>query len=371
MKRLLGMSLATLLIGLVGCERASVTTAPAAPPPPSVGVAAATLQEVTPTTEFVARVEAIDAVDLVARVNGFLLSREFSEGALVKPGALLFRIEREPFEAAVAARRAEVERTDATLLNARLQRERLEPLVPRGGATQAQLDQAVAAEQEARAARSAALAALQAAEIDLGYTEIRAPFEGRIGRSNFAEGAVVGPGAGALARLVRVNPVFVTIPINDRAMLAFRQNRNTSDFAPFLRLADGSLIEAPGIFEFFDPEVDATTDTVRVHARFENDAGLLLPGQFVTVLARAITPVQSLVIPQVAVQQDQAGRLVLTLDEDDRVQVTRVTLGERIGSDWVVRDGLAVGERVIVDGIQKARPGMIVQPLDSALYPED
>lgn len=372
MKHLTGLLLVMLASVLLGCERAPPAPT-VAPPPPAVGVASVVPREVTPTLEFVGRVEAIDAVDLVARVNGFLMSREFEEGARVEQGELLFRLEREPFEAAVAARRADVERTEATLLNARLQRERIAPLIARGGATQAQLDEAVAAEQVAAAGRSAALAALQQAEIDLGYTEIRASFAGRIGRANFAVGAVVGPAAGPLARLVQLDPIFVTIPVTDRTMLAIRQaqSQGGSGFAPYLRLADGTLLDEPGVFRFFDPEVSATTDTVRVRAEFPNDDGVLLPGQFVTILARATTSAQALVIPQVAVQQDQAGRLVLTVNEEYRVQVARVTLGERIGSDWVVLEGLEAGQQVIVEGIQKARPGLLVQPLPAALYSGD
>lgn len=366
MKQRLSTSIAMLVVVLTGCEQVEVVAPAPPPPPPTVGVAAVVPREVTPTMEFVGRVEAIDSVDLIARVKGFLMERAFDEGATVKRGDLLFRLEREPFEAAVAVRQADVERAEATLRNAQLQRGRIAPLIARGGATQAQLDEATAAEGEATAARSAALAALRQAEIDLGYTEIRAPFDGRIGRANFATGAVVGPTVGPLARLVRIDPIFVNIPITDRAMLAFRQTQN-SDFAPYLRLADGSLIEQPGVFDFADPQVDATTDTVRVRARFDNAAGILLPGQFVTVLVRALTPKQALVVPQIAVQQDQAGRLVLTLDEDDRVRVTRVTLGERIDSDWVVSDGLEAGQQVIVEGLQKARPGALVQPVPATL----
>ncbi|MBK1645487.1 hypothetical protein CKO25_12705 [Thiocapsa imhoffii] len=366
MLRPLVLSVLTVVIGLVGCDQGEVA-APVAAPPPAVGVAEVGFREMTPAMEFVGRVEAIDSVDLMARVNGFLLSREFEEGSTVKAGDLLFRIEREPFEALVAARQADVERSEATLLNARLQRERIEPLVARNAAAQSELDIAVAAEQEAAAARSAALAALRSAEIDLGYTEIRAPFDGRIGRANFAEGAVVGPAVGPLARLVRMDPIFVTVPITDRAMLAMRRAQDTSGFAPHLRLADGEMLETTGIFEFFDPEVDATTDTVRVRARFENDEAILLPGQFVTLVARATESEQALVVPQIAVQQDQAGRLVLTLDDENRVQVTRVMLGQRLDTDWVVLGGLEAGEFVVVEGIQKARPGMIVQPYSSTL----
>ncbi len=354
-----------LVLTLTGCEPASEApgSAAAPPPPPAVGVAPVREREITPSTEFVARVEAIDAVDLAARVQGFLEERAFDEGAMVQAGALLFRIEREPFEANVAARNADVERTTATLTNARLQRERLEPLIARGGATQAQLDAAIAAEQEARAARDAAQAALQRAEIELGYTEIRAPFTGRIGRVPFAVGAVVGPQSGPLARLVRVDPIFVNIPVNDRTMLAVRRMQDPSEqFRPYVRLADGSMIEEPGRFEFSDPEVDPTTDTVRVRATFDNADELLLNGQFVTVVSRAAQPETALVVPQIAVQQDQAGRLVLVVTPENKVELVRVSLGARVDTDWIVESGLQIGQAVIVEGLQKARPGMLVEP---------
>lgn len=373
MRRSLGLILVSGVIGLLGCEPGEQAAGPAvAAPPPAVGVAPVREREITPSMEFVGRVEAIDSVDLVARVQGFLEERAFDEGAMVAAGDLLFRIEREPYEANVTARRADIERNTATLTNARLQRQRLEPLIERGGATQAQLDAAIAAEQEASAAVDAARAALQRAEIELSYTEIRAPFTGRIGRVAFAEGAVVGPQSGPLARLVRIDPIYVNVPVNDRTMLAVRRMQDRSEqFQPYVRLADNSMLDEPGRFQFFDPEVDATTDTVRVRASFDNADELLLPGQFVTVISRATAPEMAMVVPQIAVQQDQAGRFVLVVTPDNEVQLARVELGARVDTDWIVQSGLQVGQHVIVEGVQKARPGMVVQPTPAALFEED
>lgn len=367
MRRIFALSVTMLAAALAACDQAEDAGTAAATPLPSVGVTAVVEREITPAFDFVARVEAIDSVDLEARVTGFLVERLFEEGATVQRGDLLFRIEPGPYEAAVAARRAELARTEATLVNATQQRERMEPLVRREAQPQARLDELVAGEREAAANRDAARAALDRSLIDLGYTEITAPFTGRIGRAAFAEGAVVGPGSGPLARLVRLDPIFVTIPVTDRAMIAVRRAEDpASQFLPYLRLADGTRLDEPGRFVFIDPQVDATTDTVRVRAEFANADELLLPGQFVTVTIRAVEPATAIVIPQIAVQQDQAGRMVLTLDENDVVQITRVTMGERVDTDWIVQGGLELGQTVIVDGLQKARPGMTVQPVATA-----
>lgn len=363
MPRLLGLIPLLAVLALAGCDDAGEGgSAPQAGPPPAVGVAPVTRRDVTPSIDLVARVEAIDSVDLVARVTGFLEEQAFVEGAQVEQGELLFRIEREPYEVAVAARTADVERMEATLLNAQQQRQRMEELVNREAQPQARLDEAIAAEDEARAARDAAEAALRQARIDLGYTEIRAPFGGRIGRAAFAEGAVVGPGSGPLARLVQLDPIYVAIPVTDRALLAYRRAQDSPQgLAPYLRLADGSMLDEPGTFAFFDPQVSETTSTITVRATFDNANGLLLPGQFVTVVVRSVETTPALVVPQIAVQQDQVGSFVLTVDNEGRVQETRVELGDRVDTDWIVNGGLEEGQAVIVEGLQKVRPGVTVQ----------
>lgn len=364
MLRFTTVLLALIAVGVAACDDAEQTTgaAPGGGPPPAVGVSPVVTREVTPALEFVARVEAMDSVELEARVTGFLVERAFAEGAMVEAGQLMFRIEPEPYEVAVAARTADVERMEATLLNASQQRERMEELVRRDAQPQARLDEATAAEDEARAARNAALAALRQAEIDLSYTEISAPFAGQFGRAMFSEGAVVGPTSGTLGRLVRLDPIFVAIPVTDRQMLEVRRAQSDEDaFQPFLRLSDGSILDTPGEWAFFDPEVSQTTSTITVRAAFENPTGLLLPGQFVTVLVRSQEPAKALVIPQVAVQRDQSGEFVLVVDQESRVQEARVSLGERIETDWVVEGGLEEGQNVIVEGLQKVRPGVLVE----------
>ncbi len=363
LRRIIALLVLVAATALAGCDEAPEDAGAGAGPPPGVGVAAVVRRDVTPSLELVARVEAINAVDLEARVRGFLVERDFTEGSAVDAGQRLFQIEREPYEIAVAARNADVERAAATLLNAEQQRARLEELVRRNAQPQARLDEAIAAEDEARAARDAARAALRQAKLELGYTVISAPFAGRIGRAAFAEGAVVGPGSGPLARLVQLDPIYVAIPVTDRALLAVRraQGQPERHYQPFLRLADGTVLEDPGKFAFFAPQVDPTTSTITVRASFANPEGLLLPGQFVTVIVRTAEPVQALVVPQIAVQQDQAGRFVLVVDDGNRVQEARVTLGDRVDTDWIVEGGLEEGQSVIVEGLQKVRPGMVVQ----------
>ena len=334
---------------------------------PSVIVAAVERREVTPSFVFVGRVEAAETVELVARVEGFLERRGFREGGDVEQGDLLFLIEQAPYRIAVEQREADLAGAQATLDNAQGDFARKEALVERGTLAPSALDEARAALGTARAGVQQAQAALRRARLDLSYTEVVSPIAGRASRAAFSVGSFVRPNGGVLATVTSIDPVHVTIAVPERDLIeARRQGMDLDDppVAPSLRLSDGSDYEHPGDFDYVEPAVDRATDTILARAVFPNPDGVLLPGQFVTVIVREKQPLSTLVVHQAAVQRDRQGRFVLVVDRADRIEVRRVTLGDRTGADWTVSDGLAEGERVVVQGLQKIRPDMVVNPVE-------
>ena len=341
------------------------TTAAAQPMPqsapsdaPSVVVAEVERRGVTPSFFYVGRVE---AVELVARVEGFLERRDFREGGQVEKGDLLFLIEQAPYRIAVEQHEADLAGARATLKNAEEDFARKETLVERKTLARAALGEARASVQQGRAA-------LRRAELDLSYTEVASPIAGQISRAAYSVGAFVRPGDGALATVTSTDPVHVTIAVPEKDLIeARRQGIDLEDppVAPSLLLSDGSAYAHAGEFDYLDPSVDQATDTVLARAVFPNPERVLLPGQFVTVIVRQKQPVSAVVIPQAAVQKDQRGHFVLVVGRADRAVVRRVVLGEPTGAEWVVAEGLAEGERVVVQGLQKIRPDMVVNPVEA------
>ena len=353
-----------LALALAACDDAAEapTNAAAAAPPPAVTVLTLQPSAVTPGVQFNGRVVAVDTVDLRARVTGFLEQRLFEEGADVNVGDLLFVIEKDPYQAVVEQRQAELASAEANRANTAVQLQRGEELVKNNNIPKAEVDQRRAADQMAAAAVLEAQAALQQAEINLGYTEIHAPIAGRIGRADLSVGNLVGPDSGVLATIVSQDPIFVTFPVSQRQLLGYRRERGHTGRDPVVRvtLPDGSTYEHPGAVDFVDVQVDESTDTVAVRAELPNPDRILVDGQFVGVRVEAGEPQQVLAVPQASVQVDQAGPYVMVVGGDDKVATRRVTLGDMVGTQAVVRDGLDAGERLIVEGIQKVRPGMAV-----------
>ena len=350
------------LIFIVGCGAA---VAQGAVPPPSVSVTPVVSRQVTETGDFVGRIVAVNKVDIVARVAGFIEERNFTEGQLVKTGDLLFRIEQATYKAAVDQQRANLAKAKATQTNTALQLERGKELIRNQSIPQSTLDQRAADDAAAKADVMQAQALLEQAEINLGYTEIRSPIDGKIGLANFTVGNLVEPSSGRLATIVSQDPIYITFQASERDVLAYKRRlAESADKNPHvtvhLKLPDGTIYEQPGITNFLDVQVDPNTDTQIVRAQVPNPDGRLVPGGVVGVSVERGTPQAALVVPQAAVQLDQAGRYVLVVDEAKKVELRRVTTGVEEGRDVVVTEGLKEGELVIVEGVQKVRPGQIV-----------
>ncbi len=336
-----------------------------APPPPSVVVQAVVEKDVTPEFRYVGRVSAVDTVSIRARITGTLESRDFVEGEVVEKGQLLFAIERPPYEVIVDQKKADLASAEATLTAANADFERKEKLQGRAVVSVAALDQSRAAMLSGEADVLKAKASLRAAELDLSYTRVTSPITGKISTANYSVGNLVSSSSDPLATVTSVDPVYVVIGVSEKDMIDVRKrgvDLKNPPVAPTLRLSDGSTYEQPGKFNYLSPDVDKSTDTVVARAKFSNPDGVLLPGQFVTVIIRPKKTERSIVVPQIAVQRDSEGYFVLVIDRENKVEVRRIQAERQIESDWVISNGLATGELIIIDGIQKVRPSMVVKP---------
>lgn len=365
-----GMPLLTVfaaLLALTACKESAPPQQQSAAPP-AVLVARVERQPIAQAAEFIGRVEAIDKVEVRARVTGFLHARHFNEGDSVKAGDLLFTIEQPPFAAEVALRQAQVERAQAELRNASLQVERGRELVRTNNIPQSELDSRIAAEGKAQGDLSAAQAQLRQAQIQYGYTEIRAAFDGRAGRSPLSPGNVVGPDSGVLVTVVRDDPIRVNFPVTQRELLRVRRagangEANAAERIQVLvRLPDGTMLDTAGRLDFVDVAANRSTDSVMVTATVPNPQRLLTDGQAVTVVLREAEPQQAIIIPQAAVQIDQQGPFALVVGADNKVEVKRLRIARGPAGQNIVTEGLEVGQLIIVEGSQRARPGQPVTP---------
>ncbi len=356
----------SFITGLIALMAASHILPANAQGLPSVIVAAVIERDVTPQFEYVGRVEAVETVDLRARVEGFLESRNFREGTEIKRGQLLFVIEKATYNVAVLEREADLAVAEANSKNSESDFKRKKTLADRGNLSTASLDQARATREIDRANVLKAKAALQQAKLNLSYTEISSPIAGKISRSTYSVGSLVGTSSDPLATITSVDPVHVVIAVSEKQLIDVRKrgiDLENPPVTPSLVLTDGSPYPVSGKFNYLEPSVDQTTDTITARAVFANPDRVLLPGQFVSVIVREKIEVTKLVIPQSAVQQDSQGHFVLVVDRENKVELRRITTGHQNDMDWIVEDGLASGERVIVQGIQKVRPNMAVNPV--------
>jgi membrane fusion protein (multidrug efflux system) len=353
---------------------ASGAVAPAAAPPAAT-VAVVTMQprSVALRTELPGRVEALRVAQVRARVNGVVLKRLFTEGTDVKVGQLLFQIDPAPYQAALDAALAAVAKAQANRSMASELAARYKPLAEAKAISAQEYVNAEAARQQAEADVAAGNAAVQTAKLSLAYAHVSAPIAGRIGRAAVTEGALVSAAEGTLlATIQQIGSVYVnftqsnTEVLRMRRALAANQIRKVGSGAAEVRvvLDDGSELPRPGKLLFSDLSVDPTSGQVTLRAEVPNPDGLLLPGQYVRVrLAQTELP-SAMVLPQQAVTRGNQGDTVLVVGADNKPQPRNVKLGASQGNDWIVLDGLASGDRVIVEGFQKMMvPGAAVNPV--------
>ena len=357
--------LAWFLIKNHGTPAPSATAA-AATLAPAVGVRPVVTKGVSQSFEFVGRIKAMEKVELRARVEGFLQRVLFREGQDVKAGDLLYQIEKVQYQALVDQAKANLAAAKAELLHDQLEYNRQLDLSKRQYSPQSQVDQLKATMDSGEAKVMQMKAALTQAEVNLDYTDIRSPIDGRIGRTAYTVGNLVNPASGVLATIVSQDPIYVLFPVSVRDLETIREARRKeggglAKIDIRLRLSNGQDYPHPGVWNLTDPQVDQQTDSLIMRASIPNPERTLTDGQFVTAIIHERKEEPRLVVPQSALQVDQSGYYVLVVTDQHKVEQRRVQTGPNLGTDVVVTSGVREGENVIVDGIQKVRPGQIVQ----------
>jgi membrane fusion protein, multidrug efflux system len=367
-----------LIAGAVAiAATATVRAQPAASGPPAVGIIEVAKRPITETSEFLGRIEAVNRVNVVARVTAFLEKRLFKEGSEIKTGDKLYGLERGPFEADLASKQALVAQLQATLENAKLTTDRARTLLGGPAGQQSTYDAAIANQRSFEAQVQSAQAQVQSSQINLDYTDIRSPIDGLVGRTAVTEGNVVTPGSGVLTTIVSQDPMYVTFPISVREGLALRERYATrggfNAVVIKLRLPDGRLYGQTGKLNFVNNTIAQSTDTFLVRGDIPNptlhdpsttDGPIreLTDGEFVTVSLEGVQPVEVLAIPRSAVLSDQQGDYVFTVGADNKAEQRRIQLGQSTSTVASVMNGLSLGDKVIVEGLQRARPGQPVSP---------
>jgi len=374
----------------LGCGSGDQKAAPTPPKPPTVVVLPVAASTVPIYSEYVGRTDANTTVEIRARVQGVLASAHFAEGTFIRKGQLLFNIDPSEYTAKVDAAKAQLQQAESNLAAATAELgkrkqdvARLTPLAAERAVPVQDLDTANAARDvaaanvaQSEAAIAGAKAALRADELDLGYTTIRSPIDGIVGRQTISTDNLVGRGDNTLLTTVsNVNPILVDFSITEKVYLEIQKdrlagkNRNVSQDVQLL-LADDSVFPYKGKISVVERAVDPTTGTIVVQSKFPNPQNLIRPGQFGRVRVLLDERPNTVTIPQKAVQELQGVQTVLVVDDNNKTELRTVEIGERVGANFVVRSGLKAGERIVVEGLQKVRPGMVVSPQAQAISAE-
>ena len=357
-------------------------------PPPTVIVSSAYKQSIIESMQIVGQVVAKESVDLVARVTGFLIKKTFNEGSFVTKDQPLFQIEKTEYEANVEAAIAELDTAKANLQNDTLDLDRQKYLSDKNAVSIRIYQQAATKQEISKARVMSAQANLKEAKLQLSYTDIVCPYNGRIGLAKYSVGNVVGNignSNDSLARVVMINPIQVEFNITESSVTTILQKKYEGDKKPNpksnnkpsvheiiikLKLSNGTEYAQEGSIDFIDNVVNSMTGTIRMRAIFKNPKAILIPGSYVTVTLQERDKKNALLIPQVAIQEDQAGKFVMLINKKNEATKTSITVDEIYGTDIVVKSGLKVDDRVIKEGLQKVREGLVVNPITENQKPK-
>ncbi|HVP66659.1 MAG TPA: efflux RND transporter periplasmic adaptor subunit [Anaeromyxobacteraceae bacterium] len=349
--------------------------APKAPPPPDIPVVQVGQRDTPIDYELVAQIRGYEDVEIRARVEGYLASIDYAEGSEVKKGQLLFTIDDQQYRAALAEARAALARAESQLAKTDMDVKRYTPLAAERAISQAELDNAVAANRSAKAQVEAANANLERARLDLSYSRMYSPIVGIAGHAEKKVGDLVGKGIPTVLTTVSsIDPIRVSVAIPEAEYLRFTKataegKREASTAPPRLVLSDGTVHPYPGKIIFVDRAVDPTTGTLRVDLAFPNPQKTLRPGLYGKLIAQSEVVKGALLVPQRAVQELQGTYTVLVVGEGNKVETRKVKPGAKVGTSWIIEDGLKPGDRVVVEGFQRLRDGVVVNPTAAPAAP--
>lgn len=375
------LALALLTISIAGCGEGPKQGA-AAPPPPTVTVAKPTQRTVVDQDEYVGRFTSIDAVEVRARVSGYLEKIHFNDGQMVKQGDLLFTIDKRPFQNTLDQARANLALARSNLTYAEADLARGDKLVRDKTITDQVYEQRAQAKRNAQASVTANEAAVRQAELDLEFTDLRAPVAGRIGDRRVSPGNLVTGGTGGnttlLATIMSIDPIRFEFTFDEAAYLRYeRASRDGKEVTGRdgsvivgLKLIDEKDFDHRGYMDFVDNAIDRSSGTIRGRAVFSNPDGTLTPGMFGRIRVPGSPAYPALLVPDAAISTEQARKFILVVDSDNIARQKYVTLGQTVDGLRVIKDGVAADDRVIVNGLMRARPGAKVTPEEQAPTPQ-